>query len=157
MALIQCSECGNMVSDNATACNKCGAPIVRVSTSDNGPVVSAIPAPNQQPMQPRQQMPASYQQPAFITTDTGYSHEKAIKTYANICFWIFVVLVVLGDIALLATIGELQHDVPPAIVLIGVIVITPILIMLAYVSKAFLVTYANISINLHELNMKKTV
>lgn len=29
MALIQCPSCGNMVSDNASVCIKCGAPIIR--------------------------------------------------------------------------------------------------------------------------------
>ncbi|MFQ9295063.1 MAG: double zinc ribbon domain-containing protein [Bacteroides fragilis] len=28
MALIKCSECGNMVSDKAISCPKCGAPVV---------------------------------------------------------------------------------------------------------------------------------
>lgn len=27
MAMIKCGECGNAVSDKATACQKCGAPI----------------------------------------------------------------------------------------------------------------------------------
>ena len=28
MALINCHECGNQVSDNAVACPKCGAPVL---------------------------------------------------------------------------------------------------------------------------------
>jgi len=28
MALINCHECGNQVSDNAVACPKCGAPVI---------------------------------------------------------------------------------------------------------------------------------
>ncbi|MBQ6680691.1 MAG: TM2 domain-containing protein [Prevotella sp.] len=32
MALIPCSECGNLVSENATSCPKCGQPIHRAAT-----------------------------------------------------------------------------------------------------------------------------
>ena len=34
MALIQCSECGQQVSDKATICPKCGAPIMGVPISN---------------------------------------------------------------------------------------------------------------------------
>lgn len=33
MALIQCSECGRQVSDKATLCPKCGAPLMGVPIS----------------------------------------------------------------------------------------------------------------------------
>lgn len=161
MALVKCTECGNMVSDNAKVCNNCGAPIVAAQVA-NEQVVTAIPVsgpqqpvqrPVQQPMQSpvQQPMPASGKRPNF--TDTGYNNENAIKIYANICFWIFVVLVVLADIASLVLIGKLSDEIPTGFIILGVI-LSPILILLAYVTKAFLVCYANISINLHEINMK---
>lgn len=35
MALINCAECGNQVSDKATACPKCGAPPVQITSPEN--------------------------------------------------------------------------------------------------------------------------
>jgi len=35
MALIQCSECGQQVSDKATLCPKCGAPLMGVPISQS--------------------------------------------------------------------------------------------------------------------------
>ena len=32
MALVKCKECGNAVSDKATTCVKCGAPVVKQQT-----------------------------------------------------------------------------------------------------------------------------
>jgi hypothetical protein len=37
MALIKCLECGRQISDKATVCVGCGAPVVNVPPSDSGP------------------------------------------------------------------------------------------------------------------------
>lgn len=53
MALIKCLECGNDVSDKASACPKCGAPVIRSSSgtasAENAPAKPAIPVSAQQP------------------------------------------------------------------------------------------------------------
>ena len=49
MALIKCTECGQMVSDKASTCPKCGAPIVvPVTCKECGQPVSpnAVTCPN---------------------------------------------------------------------------------------------------------------
>ncbi len=43
MALIECSECGNQVSDKATACPKCGAPIAEKVVEKQQPIVVTAP------------------------------------------------------------------------------------------------------------------
>jgi len=163
MAMIKCSECGQMVSDQARICGNCGAPVVVQRDADQT-IMEAIPV--QEP-QPRPQPQAAPQQPqyrpqpqyqtqvnqGFQTTDTGYSHERAIKIYANICFWIYTVFVVLAAIGGVVVTAKQDNIV---IGIAGALILAPILIMLAYVFKAMLVVYSNISINLHELNMKKT-
>jgi hypothetical protein len=52
MALIQCSECGRSVSDKASACVGCGAPI----SSDVGSVFSSVPVPSKGPTLTRAQL-----------------------------------------------------------------------------------------------------
>lgn len=42
MALINCSECGESISDKAAACPKCGAPITTYATSDDTPVTTQL-------------------------------------------------------------------------------------------------------------------
>jgi TM2 domain-containing membrane protein YozV len=43
MALIECSECGNQVSDKAAACPKCGAPIAGETVGKQQSIAAAAP------------------------------------------------------------------------------------------------------------------
>jgi len=44
MALIECNECGNQVSDKATSCPKCGAPINNSTlVSERQPIIVTAP------------------------------------------------------------------------------------------------------------------
>jgi uncharacterized OB-fold protein len=43
MALIKCDKCGDLVSDNAAACPKCGAPVIdRVGRELKGQLVYTV-------------------------------------------------------------------------------------------------------------------
>ena len=88
------------------------------------------------------------------TTDTGYTNEKIITKYANVIFRIIVILGIIGWIIMIVT---LVNNASGAGIAIGVLLgsgALVIYILLADVWRAFIRTFANISINLHELNMK---
>jgi hypothetical protein len=53
MALIACSECGRAVSDKATACIGCGAPLSKSSAIDLVPKPSNAPPPTRQQIKRR--------------------------------------------------------------------------------------------------------
>ena len=89
------------------------------------------------------------------TTNTGYSNEKAIAGYADVIF----ICATVGCVALyIAVIFLITRFVDSTEAIVGVSVfggiITAIYIVLFYIAKAFIKIYANISINLHEINMK---
>ncbi len=53
MALIACSECGRAVSDKATACVACGAPLAQSSGIDLVPRRTKVPPPTRQQIKRR--------------------------------------------------------------------------------------------------------
>ena len=56
MAIIKCPECGREVSDKATACPQCGAPVQAHPLSAPAPptpVAVAVPAPTAEKAKPR--------------------------------------------------------------------------------------------------------
>lgn len=65
MSLVQCKDCGAMVSDQASACPKCGAPIEPAANGQQyqQPYQQQYQQPYQQPYQQQYQQPA-YQQVA---------------------------------------------------------------------------------------------
>ena len=89
------------------------------------------------------------------TTDTGYKHEKVIQRYATFLFWFIIAINVLGWIVGMIILGSSVYtkDAVGPVFLLGLLLI-PLAILVAYIVRAFLTIYANMSINLHELNMK---
>ena len=136
MAQVKCTECGQLFNDDTlNACPKCGCPASECVTIHN-----------------ETNMDSSNLQ----TTDTGYKHEKVIQRYATFLFWFIIIINVLGWIVgmiILSSIDEYTKDAVGPVFLLGLLLI-PLAILVAYIVRAFFMIYANMSINLHELNMK---
>lgn len=143
----KCNECGQIFNDDLAWCPNCGCPangnsqIIEneVDNSTSGNVRSI-----------------NSDAEDYETTDTGYENENRIKSLADTIYKIIMVSAtifsVLVFIGLIASAGETN-----GVSLLGVFLIILILLIAwgnAIVIKAFLYVYANISINLHEINMK---
>ena len=138
MAQVKCTECGQLFNDDTlNACPNCGYPASECVTIHN-----------------ETNMDSSNLQ----TTDTGYKHEKVIQRYAMLLFkWTIIGCIIGWFIALIgiATTVSISGDLGPILlfIILSPLGILPI-IFTAYIVRAFLTIYANMSINLHELNMK---
>lgn len=96
-----------------------------------------------------------------VTTDTGYQQEKTIKSYADAIWYtsigaaalLALVTVLLLFSEVLSVVRSSRGGVDFSIIIIGVIMVSSVLAF-GIIVKAFLYVYANISINIHEINMK---
>lgn len=83
-----------------------------------------------------------------ITTDTGYHHEDVLKKYVDIVFYVG-----LGIIALMF-ITQVYNARGSFEIVLGALVINVLYGLLLYLFRSFVYVFRNISINLHEMNMK---
>ena len=131
MDQIKCTECNQILDETMKECPNCGHPV-----NKNGQVTD------------RNKKSDS------ITTDTGYNHEKQIQYYANFIFGfsksigiIFLILFSILGITLGGGIGFIAGLVVGGIVF-------ALIWAFALIFKAYIMVYTNISLNLHEINMK---
>jgi len=136
-----CPECGCPITDDTTKCPECG--FVLEAQKEEQEEVSAASA-SEQP----QQAEETVSRVVFPTTDTGTSSENTIKNYGDFLGGVNLFFGIIGIIACFALI-ESTHGQS----LLGIFVII-ILLLWVYVIRAFIRVVHNISINLHEINMK---
>ena len=139
MASVKCVECGQEFDYELDECPNCGCPYV-----DSRRTMGA----NEKGK--RNKVGGGYD---ILTTDTGSSNEKAIKTFADIVFGIAIVEGILIYLGAIGWVVYMDSSSTIWVVIGGALVLT-IYILYVYLITAFLRVYANISINLHEINMK---
>jgi uncharacterized membrane protein YvbJ len=135
--MLKCPECGNKFGDSLTECPNCGCPASECVSCEN-----------------------MTEEPIQKTTDTGYRQEKTIKVCGDI------VLVLFGGLAfilLLLSFGffarTFSHDAEwmaaySVTASASLFLSSLVFAAIGYVGRAILYVYANISINIHEINMK---
>ena len=133
MVQLKCPDCGQVFDTEKLVCPTCGCPADACTEFD-----------------PDQKGTTCEKR----TTDTGYTHEKTISTYANVIFWLTVILGIIAWIIPIIILTDKGGGDGLAIGFFVGGIILAIYILIAYVLRAFICTFANISINLHELNMK---
>ena len=153
MATLKCPECGQVFNEKQDECPNCGYPAYECNADTRF---------NESPKNEHTAMGSTNQRNVFSkygrrTTDTGYSNETAIAGYADlvfVCATIGAVILYIAVVIICANIGgKNSSEVAVTVGILGFIV-TAIYIALIYIAKAFIKIYANISINLHEINMK---
>ena len=128
--MIKCSECNQIFDEKLKECPNCGCP------SEHAQIIESI------------------DKNDCVTTDTCYKHERQIQYYANFMYGLSIsigVLILLLFIILGTMVGGGMGFI------IGLIlggIVFGLMWVFALISKAYLIIYANISVNLHEINMK---
>ena len=147
MALIKCGECGHDVSDSAAFCPSCGCPPklkeTKVSVEEKNVNVENGTQNN-----------CCCFRDDMLTTDTEYEHEEVIQKYAAFVYWFTIVVCSLFFVFSVFTYINSGDSVAAVILLLVAAILTPIVIFYARVARAYAAVYANMSINLHEINMK---
>lgn len=133
MAQFKCTECGQIFDGNLDECPNCGCPVDECKPSRN-----------------------FSDEVDLVTTDTGYKQEKTIKTYADI-IWAFsmVIAAIIELITVYVSLKEIGSVFgSPFVTAVGGTLLALSWFAVGILAKAFLYIYANISINIHEINMK---
>lgn len=169
MALIKCTECGHMISNKANACPNCACPVeaqsicvecghqlseyAQTCPQCGCPVGKQATKPFEE-LTPKGISNKSLQVDGDVqTTDTGYQSEKVIQKHAQVVYAVIIIcgfLSCAGCIALFAIMDT-------SLVVVGILVGLVDLLLSFYVAsvaRAQLMLYANMSINLHEINTK---
>ena len=103
-------------------------------------------------MQPAQETPEVEQQSinsTFPTTDTGTKYENTIKVFTDIIWWFSVVGTLFTLLIVLS-----YFDNFDSVIIFATIIGSALYLVLLYCMLAFIRVIRNISINLHEINMK---
>lgn len=154
MALIKCTECEQMISEKASECPNCGCPVADMVFDDENNTKSekledSMDGLSEEPHQTEDiEKTEDTENVCFPTTDTGTSDEETIMTFADLFLYISMFLGFFGIIICLALI-----DITNGMSAYGILYIA-IHVLLVYVFRAFIRVFHNISINLHEINMK---
>ena len=128
MSQVTCNDCGVTYDSNLPSCPECGCP-----TSKNATAPS---------------------ESSTLTTDTGYTNEHLIMKLAEVAYWSIIIAGVIAIFVLLACAAVFGGA---SAFLIGLLVGFPLYLLnfwFARIVRAFFMLYANISVNLHEINMK---
>lgn len=159
MAQIKCIECGQIFDDKLEDCPKCGCPASEKEVLNDTPVSENEILKPSQTNEHVAKGNTEYKSNRITsnetsTTDTGYLNEKAVAGYADFIFICASIGCILLYIVILVVFGNTTNaKTTMAVGLVGFIIMA-IYIVLFYIAKAFIKIYANISINLHEINMK---
>lgn len=145
MKYIKCPKCGEFFEENLVSCPSCGW-----SESTSSPNVTVG------------------EKISVATTDTGTKNESTIKTIGDYIWYLSVALAIIFSVNMVIkyfaensdiNIPESTHELGLFIgsiltILSYLFVISVILIGVGRLIKEFCHVIANISINLHEINMK---
>ncbi len=133
MAQFKCTECGQIFDGNLDECPNCGCP-----ASECKPISSLC------------------DESDFITTDTGYQQEETIKRYADAIWAISKVFAALiSVVTIILCLRGLSDDFSISLMVAVSGALTALsCLAIGILVKAVLYIYANISINVHEINMK---
>ena len=158
MALIKCSECGQIFDGNLEDCPNCGCPASEFVSSITQELDSDLGGSTETDNVEQKQNEDISDYDTFKknakTTDTGYQHEKLLQGYAT---FLFAILIIVGVVLWLSAMfmASVQGSVGGYVAgYFGGPILFLSLMALAHIIRAFLMIYANISINLHEINMK---
>ena len=128
MAQVTCIDCGVSYDSNLPSCPECGCPTSRNATAPGSGLT--------------------------LTTDTGYSHEHLIMKQAKAAYWAIIITDVIAAVIGLIAAAIFGGTLAFFLLLIVMIAILPLTIWIARIVRAFFMLYANMSVNLHEINMK---
>lgn len=142
MAQIKCTECGQLMPEGVNSCPNCGCPV------ENAPAEQKATA------QPAKETPEVEQQRTdtvyvFPTTDTGTKYENTIKAFTDIIWWFSVVGTLFTLLIVLS-----YFDNFDSVIIFATIIGSALYLVILYCMLAFIRVIRNISINLHEINMK---
>lgn len=102
MALIPCRECGEMISDQAVACPKCGCPVQPISSAFVNPQVQQ--SGFQNPQMGFQQNNQQMQQPVYVK-----KKDSVLSMIAAACA-LFTITSPIGIILALIDLGAFYND-----------------------------------------------
>lgn len=159
MAQIKCIECGQIFNDKLEDCPKCGCPaseseVLNETLANESKILYETPINEYVAKENAEDNNNHITSNEIRTTDTGYLNEKAVAGYADIIFICASTGCLLLYIAILVVCGNTTKAETTTTVGIVGFIIMAVYIVLFYIAKAFIKIYANISINLHEINMK---
>ena len=154
MAQLKCTECGQIFDGNLADCPNCGCPASECVQKLDSDLEGSKETDNIEQKRNEDVSDCDTFKKNVKTTDTGYQHEKLLQGYATFLFAILIIVgVVLWLIAMIM--ASEQGGVGGFIVgFFGGGIIFLSLRASAYIIRAFLMIYANISTNLHEINLK---
>ena len=142
---LKCNDCDQIFDESLGHCPNCGCPASACQKLEEDSESACW-----------QPYGNSYGDGSFVTTDTGDKYEKTIKIYAKVVWIVSIVLsvasVVGGLVLMLNTHGVGTEEV--FLYLLVSLVGIQLFLLLVYVFRAFIMVIHNISINLHEINMK---
>jgi len=137
MKELRCSKCGKLFDDTHMSCPNCGNPADKNISTEKSNV---------------------------STTDTGYQHELTIKRYADVVLTILQVMAVMIAVGItLSSVWMMINGLRSGmiegvgfsllIIAFGLLIAWSVYII-GLLTRSFLYVYINISINIHEINMK---
>ena len=130
MAQVKCTECNQIFDDTLNECPNCGCP-----SSECKPLRTNTIETN------------------GITTDTGYKYEKQLIYYTNFLYGLTLVVGALMSVLSVISLSSSGVSGFFAGLLLGILIFV-LFWVIATISRAFLMILPNISINIHEINMK---
>lgn len=137
MKELRCSKCGKLFDGAHKSCPNCGNPAdEKISTETSN----------------------------VSTTDTGYQHELTIKRYADVVLTISQVMAIMIAVGItLSSVWMMINGLRSGmiegvgfsllIIAFGLLIAWSVYIV-GLLTRSFLYVYINISINIHEINMK---
>ncbi len=160
MSNLKCADCGQIFNDRLSECPNCGCPVdVNTEHISDSEQVEGNSTQSQQRMEYQQSVNQTSYDDGFVTTDTGVENERIIKTYAKVIWIVAVVFAALAEVGIIvqaiALISQYSQATAYAIVsVIGGTIVLGLLLLAIYVLRAFIMVVHNMSINIHEINMK---
>ena len=148
MGKLKCNDCDQVFDESMDHCPNCGCPASACQKLEEDSESASW-----------QPYGSSYGDGSFVTTDTGVKYEKTIKIYAKVIWIIAIVIAALMELGIMVNAFHMMSGYYRATgyALLSLLLGTAgvgLFLLVVYVVRAFIMVVHNISINVHEINMK---
>lgn len=139
----KCTECGQILPEGVMYCPNCGCPVEASSEYVNVEQQQTV-------------VSTPLENKSFPTTDTGDKYENAVKTCADVIWYLGIAAAIIYCIVttFMLSAGSTYTGAVALLGFFGSLIGSAIILGSAYVARAFIMVIHNISINVHEINMK---